>query len=460
MAINLSNPLNDKVISNQEKSFMRNLQANILKGHGREHVALVFLSIDNVDKARKYLHDYPVSDAHTQLEETKRFKNEGIPGGLIRLVFISKLGLDKFGHGGKFNGFDAFSNGMSADTSVLDNGTTASWQNELKQNDPKKEINVLLLIAYHDPIVVARIVGKLADNIKGCFNIVFIQEGKAYKNADGEGIEHFGYVDGRSQALMLTSQIEAEKNSLGGTDQYDPSAPLNQFILANPLDANGFGSFFVFRKLEEDVAGFKLKEEELAEKLKLVNKDAERAGAMVVGRFEDGTPVTLHNQEAGVPVVNNFNYNSDAAGLRCPFQAHIRKSNPRGSIPKDLEFDKSVQMARRGITYGTRIQDPDSKELLDKPNDGVGLLFMSYQASIEKQFQFMQTKWVNNEEFPKAGVGLDPVIGQGNNASFPQKWFPTFDSNVGDKDFLFQSFVKLKGGEYFYTPSLSGIKNL
>lgn len=97
MAINLSNPLNDKVISNQEKSFMRNLQANILKGHGREHVALVFLSIDNVDKARKYLHDYPVSDAHTQLEETKRFKNEGIPGGLIRLVFISKLGLDKFG---------------------------------------------------------------------------------------------------------------------------------------------------------------------------------------------------------------------------------------------------------------------------------------------------------------------------------------------------------------------------
>lgn len=64
-----------------------------------------------------------------------------------------------------------------------------------------------------------------------------------------------------------------------------------------------------------------------------------------------------------------------------------------------------------------RLQDPTSKELLDQPNDGVGLLFMSYQASIDKQFHFMQKSWANNRKFPhvqpqEPADGIDPIIGQ------------------------------------------------
>ena len=51
MAIDLTKPLDDTVISAPEKSFMKNLQANILKGHGREHVALLFLAVTDVGKA-------------------------------------------------------------------------------------------------------------------------------------------------------------------------------------------------------------------------------------------------------------------------------------------------------------------------------------------------------------------------------------------------------------------------
>ena len=427
MAIDLTKPLDDTVISPQEKSFMQNLQANILKGHGREHVALLFLSVKDVGKARSFLRAYPVTDSHRQFLETEAFQRTRTPGGVVRLVFLSKTGLGKFGHASQFAGFGLFNGGMAADTAVLDAGTTASWQSELK-----KPIDVLLLVAYHHETELAGMVGKMVEDFDedgSPFEVVFVQEGRANKNSDGEGIEHFGYVDGRSQPLMIRSAINDEKSKKGGgIGTYDPTAPLGQFVVPDPLAADTFGSFFVFRKLEQNVAGFKQAEAALAKDLGLVNPDDERAGAQVVGRFEDGTPLTLHDVAQGAPVVNDFDYNGDAAGTRCPFHAHIRKTNPRGSSPGGPAFDKTVQMARRGITYGCRMQDPVSKELIDQPNDGVGLLFMSYQASIEKQFHFMQESWANNAGFPNAGVGIDPVIGQlgPQGTAAGQVWFPGY----------------------------------
>lgn len=451
MAINLTKPLDDIVISTQEKNFLRELQANILKGHGREHVALVFLAINAVSQARAFLRAFPVTNAFQQLDEAKQFKATRAPGGVVRLAFLSQSGLAAFGHGPKFSAFGLFAGGMAADTAVLDAGSTASWQAELK-----KPVHTMLLVAHHDATDHARIVAKLVSDLENPasgFEVVFVQEGRAYKNGDNVGIEHFGYVDGRSQPLMLKSEIDAEPRTV-----YDPTAPLAQFLIADPLHTAAQGSFFVFRKLEQNVAGFKQAEDALASTVGMLGADRERAGAQVVGRFEDGTPLTLHSAAKGVPVVNDFDYTADPGG-KCPVHAHIRKSNPRGSSPGGLPFDKSVQMARRGITYGSRLQDPDSKEFIDQPNDGVGLLFMSYQASIEKQFHFMQTAWVNSDGFPKAGVGIDPVIGQGSSA-LPQTWPPTYGSAAGGVPSLFRGFVTLKGGEYFYAPSLSGLKAL
>jgi Dyp-type peroxidase family len=450
MPVDLSKPLDDIVLSNSEKSFMKGLQANILKGHGREHVALVFLKIRDVAKARAWLRDYPVTDAYTQHLETQAYGATKVPGGVVRLVHISSSGLKAFGQGAAFAGFGAFSGGMAVDTSVLDDGNTSSWEPGFAKGS-----DVLLLLAYHCEVDLARIVRQLTDEFAeklSPFDVVYVQDSRAYKNKDSEGLEHFGYVDGRSQPLMTQSDIQHEK-AKGGIDRYDPSAPLGQFLLPDPLSPTEFGSFFVFRKLEQNVAGFKRQEQLTADAEELKGEDRELAGAQAVGRFEDGTPVTLSQVALGGAVQNNFNYDADPAGSKCPFHAHIRKTNPRGSSPGGLTFDKSVQMARRGITYGSRVQDPNTKAFIDQPFGGVGLLFMSYQASIEAQFQFMQTQWANNENFPKPGVGIDPVIGQG-----PSTLAQTWPSN--GKKFLFRGFVTLKGGEYFYTPSLAGLKNL
>ena len=43
------------------------------------------------------------------------------------------------------------------------------------------------------------------------------------------------------------------------------------------------GSYFIFRKLEQNVRRFKEGEEQLASDLGLVDEDRERAGAMLVG---------------------------------------------------------------------------------------------------------------------------------------------------------------------------------
>lgn len=472
MTFDLDKTLDDSNINEPEtRKFLSALQANILKGHGRDHVALLFLEIKDVDKARTFLRNYKVTDSATQLQETKRFKESGDPGGVVRLVFISHAGLVKFGRAAPFKQKDGtpidefFEKGMAADTEVLDDQTTDSWQAALKN-----PVDVLLILAHDDLDDLSRItlrkVEALGDEVSG-YKVLFVQEGRAYFNKAGEGIEHFGYVDGRSQPLMIDSDIKREKGSKTKL-VYDPATNLKQFMFDDPLAPNeGLASLFVFRKLEQNVAGFKEAEDVMQDKLIPQPAEDEIAGAMVVGRFESGVPVTFDPPRPPAdPVENDFNYDDDTDGTRCPFQAHIRKTNPRGSSPGGEEFDKAVQMARRGITYGLRMQVPKTAELVDKPNDGVGLLFMSYQASIKDQFHFMQEQWANNRKFPKIGpadpfVGIDPVIGQilkadAEVAETDHHW----PSSMPNIQFNFRGFVHLKGGEYFYTPSPQALKKL
>ena len=96
------------------------------------------------------------------------------------------------------------------------------------------------------------------------------------------------------------------------------------------------------------------------------------------------------------------------------------------------------------------------------PTGGLGLLFMAYNADIGRQFHFTQTAWANNPGFPiqpGGPHGQDPVIGQ--NAPGDQKWPLEWDNPAaGIKPFGFQDFVKMKGGEYFFAPSLTFFKNL
>ncbi len=411
-------PFSWKAATGDDRAMLDNLQPNIVKPHVREFLTLLFLRFDKAADGRDFIRDVSTSlmkSAAEHLIEINNFKaTPSAPG----TPYVG-LGLTR-------RGYEALSIAEIPDDPLFRAGMQRSDLNDppVETWDPyfREDLHAVVLVAdLHCAAHTAALEQTL--NLiasKESVRILGTQSGVGLHKDNAEGIEHFGYVDGRSQPLFLLEDIEAEENGTDGVANWDPSFPLTQVIVPDPAapDPNvHFGSYFIYRKLEQNVRLFKTEEQKLA--MRLFGNPDERAGAMVVGRFEDGTPVAMQFED-GVesPVPNNFNYFSDAAGAKCPFSGHIRKTNPRGSggfEPEDGE--RTHLMARRGQTYGVRTDDPNDGLLENKPEKDVGLLFMAFNSDIGEQFEFTQKLWANNPNFPEVpdgfpSPGVDPVIGQ------------------------------------------------
>jgi Dyp-type peroxidase family len=468
MPIVLNQPLRWKNANGDEKAMLQDLQANILKGHGRKHTANLFLRFGSAAAGRSLLQALApqVTSAKQQLEANELFKSTKQSGGLVTLVFLTRAAYDVLGVAPAAIPPDAaFGAGMASRRTKLGDPVSTSWDKHLRG-----PIHAMLLLANDTAAQVKHARNALVATLPT--GVLLLGEetglGMASKRSPGEGIEHFGYVDGRSQPLLLVEDVEHERDDRDGISVWDPAFGLETALVADPAGktANSFGSYLVFRKLEQNVRGFKKAEEKLAKALGLKGDDAERAGAMIIGRFEDGTPVVTQSADGvNAPVPNNFDFRDDPTGAKCPFHGHIRKTNPRGestALGATLQQERAHLMARRGITYGKRSKHPNSRNLsfADMPTKDVGLLFMAYQGDIDNQFEFTQAAWVNNPNFVKPGTGIDPVIGQGpaGGQSCPTKWGGA--AATPRKAFDFRGFVTMKGGEYFFAPSISGLKSL
>jgi hypothetical protein len=80
-------------------------------------------------------------------------------------------------------------------------------------------------------------------------------------------------------------------------------------------------------------------------------------------------------------------------------------------------------------------------------------------ADIETQFEQVQMSWANTDIDPATGepsTGADGVIGQGIESA--QQWATGHGAQC--LSFGFANFVKMRGGEYFYAPSLAGLRHL
>ena len=92
-----------------------------------------------------------------------------------------------------------------------------------------------------------------------------------------------------------------------------------------------------------------------------------------------------------------------------------------------------------------------------------GLLFISYQRNIARQFSILNHDWMNNRDAPQAG-GFDLLVGQnvpdddgGLHASKPATLFgPSVDASDSGTPFAAVSqWVIPTGGAFLFTPSLA-----
>jgi Dyp-type peroxidase family len=485
MPIALNAPLAWKKADADQLKMLQALQGNILKGHGRDFATQVFFKLDAAQplQSRRLLRElanHHITNAHQQLLGTETYKSTGKSAGPFVHLALSFAGYQALGAAAAAPSDPDFRSGMKAPASLtaLADPPVATWEPAFQQ-----DLHGMVLAAAESAAETATLVAHLHELIANAgAKVLHTQRGAAVHNTAGEGIENFGYVDGRSQPLLLEEDI-ADENRKAGSVQWDPAFALDAALLKDPgtSDSISHGSFLVFRKLEQDVRGFKLREQQVADLLGLKDEARELAGALLVGRFEDGTPVTLSDEARGTKPPNDFNYRGDT-GQRCPFHAHIRKSNPRGSTGTGGETETQERMhlmPRRGIPYEDIKRSvhpdelPEAKTLAEfkadverhLPTGGVGLLFMAYNQKIARQFIFTQQSWVNKSNFPAVPAGphgIDPVIGQGPNNPGDQKLFEEWDNSASRvvNNAGMAGFVKMKGGEYFFSPSLTFLRGL
>jgi len=271
---------------------------------------------------------------------------------------------------------------------------------------------------------------------------------------------HFGYRDGIGQPVIANAP----------RPQHAPEkavpVPAGAFLLGYPSQWIGFqypvplplefgrnGSFAAFRILSQDVVGFEKYVEAVAAATTL---EKELIAAKLCGRWRNGVPLVLSPSSPQSPLspdrLNDFDFTNDPQGLVCPFDAHIRRTNPRGEAVAGADGNRHP-IVRRGMPYGPKY-DPDSGKTDDVER---GLLGLFVCVSLEDQFEFLMTNWINRGGFrPElASATKDLVAG---------------NSMIGETTFVipgvsetvevpkFSQFVTTRGAAYCFLPSITGLK--
>jgi Dyp-type peroxidase family len=295
------------------------------------------------------------------------------------------------------------------------------------------------------------------------------------------GHEVFGFADGVSQPAVdgLHKPVADDDQSLPGQD----IVKLGDFVLG-PYDRETGkqatppqpwmknGSYLVFRRLRQDVAGFN---DYTQNHFNGFADDGDAFAAKLIGRWKDGSPLArdplrpnpAHDE-------NQFTENNDfefgvqkVAQTRCPFNAHIRRVYPRSDVQDGPGNAEQRRILRAGIAFdhGNGGGNGGGNGNGDGNNGDQGLLFVCYQSSIVDKFQFIQTFWANADSIPfvppyVAGLegtmpsqpGIDLIIGQA--ATRGANW----DGNKVLQNV--PKFVTATGGEYFFIPSISGLQSM
>jgi Dyp-type peroxidase family len=270
--------------------------------------------------------------------------------------------------------------------------------------------------------------------------------------------EAFGFKDGISHPAI-------EGSGIPGSNPHECALKAGEFVLGYPDEISDVpsipqpeilgrnGSYVAFRKLHQRVAAFRryLKENSS-------NHEAEELlAAKMMGRWRSGAPLALcplhDNPELGADPKRNNAFlfkQDDPIGYKTPCGSHIRRMNPRDAGVAAVV--RIHRMIRRGTSYGP----PLPNGVLDDDRVDRGLMFAFVGAHLGRQFEFVQSEWMNDASFFGGGPDKDPIAG----------------ASVGDDTFYIPRrpirtrlrglprFVVTKGGEYCFLPGLKALRYL
>jgi deferrochelatase/peroxidase EfeB len=417
--------------------------------------------------------------------------------------------------------------------------TTNQTETMSAGTEAEKQVDAVMLIYARDPAELPRLEQAKIDQIKESggqivFRIRFKDLPEQQHGAQRLPKEPFGFLDGISNPIIRGIRSTKSEDAADLVDPgefifgypdnlgYMPPSP----VVAPGDDPKGIlpsagadlsrqrpdfsepsatarhdfgmnGAFLVVRQLEQDTTVYDDFLKAAAQELIASGRQpkgisgslCDWIAAKMVGRWRDGTSLVRHPHHPGTSALaggpkgrdvrpdNDFSFRTeDPIGLRCPFGAHIRRSNPRDSFVSGLEkqpegatkeqveeqFAEQIKeqlrivnrhrILRVGRPYEVQecVGAPENK--LDKP----GLVFMCLNADIERQFEFVQQSWVLGPSFHGLQNEIDPLVGnrQGSETfSIPTPGGPTRINDIKD-------FVRVRGGGYFFLPGKRALRFL
>ncbi|RUT02793.1 peroxidase [Dulcicalothrix desertica PCC 7102] len=498
------------------------IQGHILPGFNKDFQILLFLEIVEVCQIKDWLRQiHPrIVSLETVLNHQQLTSNDSPnhlsscePSIWINIAF-SFNGLSKLTNDADLFIDAAFKDGLHNRSELLGDpthrdieGNCHNWVIGSSGNIP----DIILIIAADDNNNLVQAVNQIEASLNSGFKVIF-KQAAAVLLSPFKGHEHFGFRDCISQPCVrgrisnqandfLTPRFNLDNAHQEKITQdliwpgefifgYPRQSPIDKLLPGAIAEAGPSwapnGSFLVFRRLRQDVEAFQTFTKSVAKQLReknltLEDITSEKLAAKLMGRWFSGTPI-IHAPNSDNPEIaqeswlnNHFVYENssqsavdsavddvhllgDTLGIICPHAAHIRKAFPRDTKTlSGSEADTQThRLLRRGIPFGQLFCDDTER----------GLLFLAYQTSIERQFEFITTNWINNPNFPDSGAGHDPIVGQNNNLgeNRVRSWnLPVKNPDGGVTKISVKipiDWVIPTGGGYFFAPSISALNYL
>ena len=487
------------------------MQGLIRFGYGKlPQASYLLLKIDDWAAASKWIGNAPVTTAEIQ---------DPPPSRALQIAFTVQ-GLKKLRLPDEvISGFSAeFISGMAGEDNrsrrLGDVGDNAPDKWLWGSTDSIPDVAVLI---YAEPNHFSEWQNTIEAEIKNAGYTVL----RTLSTTDMGDIEPFGFVDGVSTPVV---DWDRKHDPSGDKLVYENISMLGEFVLGYPNEYGKYttrptlensqaalpnaeespaqkdlgrnGTYMVMRQIDQDVHGFW---QFLHAQTGGDSAHAQELAERFVGRRISGESLLPQAKShiAGVgPAVedirrNQFTFDSDSQGTTCPFGAHIRRANPRnadlpsrtpssllGRLSRILALDRLLskdqgnlqtdrvastrfhRLLRRGREYGPLLTPVQRQGLPSADEPPSGLHFICLNANIGRQFEFIQSSWLQSTTFDGLRDENDPLVGnrEALDGCPASKFSLPTSEGMRQQINNIPRFITVRGGAYFFLPGIRALR--